>query len=68
MVSPSFLTVCQFKSPVRQARSFYSTRETLVSISGPAQLPLLVVQKSGRGPGIIYRISDLDGREKAEGT
>ena len=29
---------------------------------------LLAVQKSGRGPGIIYHMSDIEGRENVERT
>ena len=29
---------------------------------------LLAVWKSGRGPGIFYRVSDVEGREKVERT
>ena len=28
----------------------------------------LAVQKSGKRPGIIYHVSDVDGREKVERT
>ena len=35
---------------------------------GPPSLLLLAVQKSERGPGIIYHVSDVEGREKVERT
>ena len=28
--------------------------------------PSLAVRKSGRGPGIIYHVNDVEGREKVE--
>ena len=34
----------------------------------PPSFPLLAVLKSGRGPGIIYHMSDVEGREKVERT
>ena len=34
----------------------------------PPSFPSLAVRKSGRGPGIIYHVSDVDGREKVERT
>ena len=40
----------------------------IASFPGPAQLPLLAVWKSGRGPGIFYHVSDVEGREKVERT
>ena len=38
----------------------------LASFPGPAQL--FEVRKSGRGPGIFYHVSDVEGREKVERT
>ena len=30
----------------------------------PPSFPSLAVRKSGRGPGIFYHVSDVEGREK----
>ena len=34
----------------------------------PPSFPSLAVRKSGRGPGIFYHVSDVEGREKVERT
>ena len=39
----------------------------LASFPGPAQLSV-AVWKSGRGPGIFYHASNVEGREKVERT
>ena len=39
-------------------------KSLLASFPGPAQLSSLTVWKSGRGPGIIYHVNDLEGRKK----
>ena len=40
----------------------------LVSQVPRPSFPSLAVWKSGRGPGIIYHVSDVEGREKVERT
>ena len=40
----------------------------LASFPGPAQLCSLAIQKSGRGPGMIYHMHDVEGSEKVERT
>ena len=42
----------------------------LASFQGPTQVLLLAVQKSNRGPRIIYHniMSDIEGREKVDRT
>ena len=44
-----------------------SHTHTLASFPGPALLSV-AVRKSGRGPGIFYHVSDIEGREKVERT
>ena len=40
----------------------------LVSLFSRPSFPSLAVWKSGRGAGIIYHVSDVEGREKVERT
>ena len=47
---------------------FLTLHPHLASFPGPAQLSSLAVRKSGRGPGIIHHVSDIEGREKVERT
>ena len=41
-------------------------RLVLASFPGPPSFPSLAVQKSGRGPGIIYHVSDVGVEEKGK--
>ena len=46
------------------AESLHAHINRVAFFPGPAQLSVACSTESGRGPGIIYHVSDVEGREK----
>ena len=69
--SPAFLYCKEWKAGqgLEMRLCTHLTGIAIVSIYRPiVSFPSFAVRKSGRGPGIIYHMSDVEGREKVERT
>ena len=49
-------------------RGYLSLASSLVPMQAPPSFPSLAVRKSGRGPGIIYHVSDVGVERRVERT